>query len=65
MDYNIIVYIVVIAILFLLVQRNNRRNKDKLYGRKGRNFRQNFRAKKEQRLGKDLRKKEEENENLH
>ena len=42
MDYKTIIYIVIIAILFLIVQRYNRNNKNKLYGRKGRNFRENF-----------------------
>ena len=65
MDYNIVFYIVVIAILFLIVQRNNKKNKEKLYGRKGRNFRENFRAKKEERLGKENQEKEKKNENLH
>jgi hypothetical protein len=45
MDYTTIIYIVAIAILFLIVIRNNRNNKRKLYDRKSRNFRENFQAK--------------------
>ncbi len=45
MDYQIILYVIAIAVLFLIVQRNNKSNKNKLYGRKGRNFRENFKEK--------------------
>lgn len=54
MDSKTIIYVVIIAILFLLVLRNNKNNKSKLYGRKGRNFRENF---------KEKRKAAEENSN--
>lgn len=33
-------------IVFPLILRNNKRNKDKLYNRKGRNFRENYLEKK-------------------
>ena len=45
MDYQIILYVVAIAVLFLFVQRNNKSNKSKFYDRKGRNFRENFKEK--------------------
>jgi len=54
MDYNTIIYIVVIAILFLIVQRNNKNNKSKFYDRKSRNFRENL---------KEKRKATQENDN--
>lgn len=45
MDYQIILYVIAIAVLFLIVQRNNKSNKNKLYNRKSRNFRENFKEK--------------------
>jgi len=39
---QIFVIFIGIAILFLAVFSNNRKNKDKLYGRKRRNFRRNY-----------------------
>jgi len=40
-----LLYGVIIMVLFLLVIWNNKNNKNKLYNRKGRNFRENFKAK--------------------
>lgn len=54
MDYDVIIYIIAIAVLFLLVQRNNKSNRNKLYNRKSRDFRTNFKAKRE-----ELKKKKE------
>lgn len=46
-DIQFILVIVGIAVLFLLVLFNNKRNKRKRYDRKHRNFRQNFYEKKQ------------------
>ncbi|MBT8311052.1 MAG: hypothetical protein HKN96_12640 [Flavobacteriaceae bacterium] len=50
MDNSYILYIIIIAVLFAIVHVNNRKNKNKLYNRKGRNFRENYHAKKQERL---------------
>ncbi len=46
-DIQFIIVIAIIAVLFLLVFFNNKRNKQKRYGRKNRDFRRNFYEKKQ------------------
>lgn len=46
-DTQFIFVIIIIAILFLLVFLNNKRNKQKRYDRKNRDFRRNFYEKKQ------------------
>ncbi|MEW7292647.1 hypothetical protein [Aquimarina sp. 2304DJ70-9] len=46
-ETQLILMIIGIAILFLAVSWNTKRNKDKLYGRKKRNFKNNYLKKKE------------------
>ena len=45
-DMQFIIVIIAIAILFFLVLFNNKRNRQKRYDRKNRNFRRNFYEKK-------------------
>ncbi len=45
---QIFVVFIGLAILFLLVFANNKRNKDKLYHRKRRNFKDNYQAKRKE-----------------
>jgi len=54
-ELQLILMIVGIAILFALVSWNNKRNKNKLYHRNKRDFKQNYLAK----------KREQNNENIH
>lgn len=42
-----ILAVVIIGVLYFVMQANNKRNKDKRYNRKGRNFRENYRRRKE------------------
>ncbi|MFO7745706.1 MAG: hypothetical protein R6V36_10025 [Psychroflexus sp.] len=46
-DMQFIIVIAIIAVLFLLVFFNNKRNKQKRYDRKNRDFRRNFYEKKQ------------------
>ncbi len=43
-----ILAVVIIGVLYFVMQANNRRNKDKRYNRKGRNFRENYNRRKEE-----------------
>tara|TARA_R110002020_G_scaffold387546_1_gene598244 strand:+ start:48358 stop:48528 length:171 start_codon:yes stop_codon:yes gene_type:complete len=43
---QLIILIIIIAALVLLVFANNRKNKNKLYDRKGRDFKKNFHERK-------------------
>ncbi len=45
---QVIIAIVIIGVLYFLMQANNKRNKDKRYNRKGRNFRDNYYRRKEE-----------------
>ncbi len=45
---QIFIVFIGLAILFLLVFANNRRNKKRLYNRKRRNFRDNYEAKRKE-----------------
>lgn len=45
---QIFIVFIGLAILFLLVFANNRRNKKRLYNRKRRNFKDNYEAKKKE-----------------
>lgn len=46
---QIFIVFIGLAILFLLVFANNRRNKKRLYNRKRRNFKDNYEAKRKER----------------
>ncbi len=46
-ETQLILMIIGIALLFILVSWNTKRNKSKLYGRKKRNFKKNYFDKKE------------------
>ena len=53
-ETQLILLIAGIAVLFLWVVRNSRRNKEKLYKRRGRTFKDNMRQKRWKREGRQL-----------